>query len=171
MEIVIWHTLCLKAQNQQNQKGSKLMLNKRFSFVVLLLLFFTAGSLLAQTDASAASDVTITLQKGLSISTGGDLDFGNHVVLTSDNTVSYSTPVNVLVTGEPSKSVDFTFDEAVELSGDGGTLTFNTKLEQTGGSGSYLAGNNVTNSDSETISGDRKSRRRRPRERSVQVGT
>ena len=130
------------------------MQDKKYSLVVLFILFFATGSLFAQISDQAEADVTITLQKGLSITAGGDLDFGEQVILSSDENISASSPVNILVTGEPSKAVDFTFPTTVSLTGSGGSLTFTTLLEETGATTSHTSGSVVSNSASETIAGD-----------------
>jgi len=119
--------------------------------MLLAVLIFSASSLFAQLNDQATTDITVTLQKGLSITSLGDLDFGEYIIRSTDETINPSAPANLLVSGEPSKSIDLTFDTSVELDNGTDQIYFTPLLEETGNSTIYSSGSTVTNSAPEAL--------------------
>ncbi len=125
-------------------------------FATILLFSFTA---FAQNTASATSDVTATIAKGLAISNiGGSLDFGEIIATSAsqNQTITPASGAEFRVVGHPAKSVtinfnDVTLDNDSWVTDNGGTnstMTFTPNVEHTGGNSSYLSGTTVSDGNS-----------------------
>ncbi len=120
---------------------------------LIVVVFTTFTSIVAQNSATANVPVTIQLAKGLSISlTSGDLNYGE-VILDGTAQTPAKTPDNgalLTVVGHPTKSVDITFanatlDNNAWVTSNGGTndnLSFIPFIEHTATS-TYASGNTV----------------------------
>ncbi|MFZ1290428.1 MAG: hypothetical protein WAR79_10065, partial [Melioribacteraceae bacterium] len=74
--------------------------------LILAVLIFSTSMLLAQNSANSSTTVSVQLKKGLSITPPAtDLDFGEKVIGTSNETVSALNPVAFYVLGHSSKSI------------------------------------------------------------------
>ena len=128
------------------------MYTKKNLLVCLIVLVFSAGSIMAQSSASEAVDVTVNLQKGLSITPEGNLDFGERVIGTSNETITPSSPVYFLVSGHGNKSISVDYSNSVTLDdGSGNNLPFNITFEETGTNPTYSSGNVVGDGSNYTL--------------------
>ena len=127
-------------------------------FVSLMSLFLTS-SLFAQASASANSTVTASLIKGLSITSGGNIVFGDIQltggVLTPTITPGSASGVRFDVVGHPNRDVDVTFStlalsNAVWAGGMGvaaSTVDFVPDVDHTSDDPTYSGAVGVTTGD------------------------
>ncbi len=141
------------------------MKNKGRFTIVLLISIFLGTSLFAQSSASLNEPVLIQLKKGLSMTkVGGDLDFGEYIVTTSNATISKTNEdgVNFAITGHPNRAVtvnfaDVTLNNNVWVGSNGGTadnLTFSPDVETTAGNSSYAGASSLASGGSVNLAND-----------------
>jgi hypothetical protein len=141
------------------------MITKGKFFVVLLFLTIFGSSIFAQSSASLDEPVLIQILKGLSMTkVGGDLDFGEYVITSADETLT-KTPdagVNFEVTGFPGRAVTITYanvtlDNNTWVGTNGGTtdnLTFVPNVESTAGNNTYSGASSVISGGSVNLTND-----------------
>ncbi len=141
------------------------MITKGKIFIILVFLIGFSSSIFAQSSASLDEPVLIQILKGLSMSkVGGDLDFGEYV-LTSSNATATKTPdagVNFEVTGFPGRAVTVTYanvllSNSAWVSANGGTndnLTFVPNVESTLGNSTYSGASSVVSGGTVNLTND-----------------
>jgi len=133
------------------------MYTKRNLLFFFIISIFMVSNVFAQNQANASANVKVKLTKGLVITNEtGDLDFGERILGTTDETYSIppSNGVKFNVTGHPGKNILVNFDETVDLNNsswattngvESSNLTFAASVEHSGNSESYVGGTGVSN--------------------------
>jgi len=141
------------------------MKSKGIFTLALVLIMSLSSTIFAQSFASEDEPVLVQLKKGLSMTkVGGDLDFGEYIITTSDETLTKTNEdgVNFEVIGHADRAITVTFAD-VTLNNDdwvganGGTsdnLTFFPYVEATGSNNVYAGAYSIESGGSVNLEND-----------------